>query len=37
MKSLFFAIAILISFSIAAQEDYPFVAETDPQAVQKLE
>jgi alpha-L-fucosidase len=37
MKRIFFGIALLISSLIYSQENYPFVAETDPQALQKLE
>lgn len=37
MKKLFTGIACLISSLIFSQENYPFVAETDPLAVQKLE
>jgi alpha-L-fucosidase len=37
MKRIFFGISLLISTLVYAQENYPFVAETDPRVLQKLE
>lgn len=37
MKKTFFLVTLILSICSFAQENYPFVAETDPQALQKLE
>ncbi|MFI5133227.1 MAG: alpha-L-fucosidase, partial [Chitinophagales bacterium] len=37
MKKIFFALSLFSSLVIYSQENYPFVAETDPLAIQKLE
>jgi len=34
MKRIFFALSLVVSLLAHSQEDYPFVAETDPQATE---